>query len=97
MEYLAFPETKTINDDNTYHTTGIASGKDGMLWIATYSGVFGYDGKSFTTLNETATSLRREPSNTYLQSRKIALGIFGLATEIQELGNLMERLLQTIL
>ncbi len=68
LEYLAFPETKTTNFDNIYHTTGIASGNDGALWFATYSGVFGYDGKSFTILNDETIGLGEGTGQLHVRS-----------------------------
>lgn len=38
-------------------TTGIARGKGGRLWFATYSAVFGYDGKSFTSIDDKSLGL----------------------------------------
>lgn len=32
--------------------TGISSGKNNMLWMANYNGVIGYDGASFTYIND---------------------------------------------
>lgn len=34
--------------------TGISKGNSGMLWLASYSGVMGFDGKSFTYITERA-------------------------------------------
>jgi len=52
LTYLAFPSPKVINPNNTYHITDMAKGKNDMLWIATYAGVFGYNGKEFTIIND---------------------------------------------
>ncbi len=52
LQYLAFPETNKWNEDKVFHTTGIALGKEGGLWFATYSGVFGYDGTTVTLFDD---------------------------------------------
>ena len=38
-------------------TTGIAKGKSGRLWFATYNAVFGYDGESFTIIDDNSLGL----------------------------------------
>lgn len=51
---LAFPSF-TEEYDGFKHNgtiTGISKGKDGMLWIASYGGVFGFDGSTFHMMNE---------------------------------------------
>jgi len=50
--YLEFPKPKVINPDNTYQVTDIAEGKNDRLWIATYAGVFGYNGNQFTLIKD---------------------------------------------
>ncbi len=57
LSYLALPNPKVINPDNVYFVTGIADGKNDMLWIATYAGVFGYDGSEFTIINDETLGL----------------------------------------
>lgn len=53
ITYLTFPKTKhLINLDHNYQTTGVANGKSNRIWIATYAGVFGFDNKKFTILND---------------------------------------------
>lgn len=51
LNYLAFPVNDN-NPDNPHLATDFARGKHNKIWIATYAGVFGYDGDSFTILNE---------------------------------------------
>ncbi|NOT35805.1 MAG: diguanylate cyclase [Saprospiraceae bacterium] len=52
LQYLAFPKPKTVNPNNRYAVTDIAKGKNDFLWIATYAGVFGYNGDQFTIIND---------------------------------------------
>lgn len=68
LNYLAFPKSKIINPDNTYHTTSLAKGKNNMLWIATYSGVFGYNGNQFTIINDETLGLEKETGELHIRS-----------------------------
>ena len=52
LNFLAFPNPKVVNPDNFYGVTGIAKGKDNMIWFGTYAGVFGYDGGDFMVIND---------------------------------------------
>ncbi len=54
LELLEFP---ILDQDHesfsiTGTVTGICEGKNNMLWMANYGGVIGYDGESFTFINE---------------------------------------------
>jgi len=49
--YLAYP-APSDRARRVSQTTGIARGKSGRLWFATYNAVFGYDGRSFTIIND---------------------------------------------
>lgn len=51
ISFLTFPLPKVRGDDREYKCTGVARGKDGRIWFATYGSVIGYDGKSFTFMN----------------------------------------------
>ena len=51
LKFLAFPLPEVRGTDWEYKCTGIARGKDGRIWFATYGSVIGYDGKSFTFMN----------------------------------------------
>ena len=51
LTFLTFPLPKVRGKDWEYKCTGIARGKDGRLWFATYGSVIGYDGRSFTFMN----------------------------------------------
>lgn len=55
--FLAYPVPADSGRGFRFATTGIARGKGGRLWFATYSAVFGYDGKSFTTIDDKSLGL----------------------------------------
>ncbi|MEO0337994.1 MAG: two-component regulator propeller domain-containing protein [Bacteroidota bacterium] len=57
LDYLAFPKPKVINPNNLYAVTSLSKGKDNMLWIGTYAGVFGYNGRDFTIINDETLGL----------------------------------------
>lgn len=56
--FLAYPVPADSGRGFSFATTGIARGKGGRLWFATYSAVFGYDGKSFTTIDDKSLGLK---------------------------------------
>jgi ligand-binding sensor domain-containing protein len=55
--YLAYPAPADSARGSAHATTGIAMGKSGRLWFATYTAVFGYDGKSFTIIDNKSLGL----------------------------------------
>lgn len=55
--YLAYPVAADRARVSAYATTGIAKGKSGRLWFATYTAVFGYDGESFTIIDDKSLGL----------------------------------------
>lgn len=56
--YLTYPLLPADRARVEAHaTTGIAKGKDGRLWFATYSAVIGYDGESFTFIDNESLGL----------------------------------------
>lgn len=57
LNYLAFPTPKVINPYNIYSVTSFSRGKNNMLWIGTYAGVFGYNGSDFTIINDETLGL----------------------------------------
>jgi len=59
LNFLAFP-THNNNPNNPDIVTDIARGRNNKIWIATYAGVFGYDGDSFTILNEENLNITKE-------------------------------------
>ncbi|MFK8103679.1 MAG: two-component regulator propeller domain-containing protein [Saprospiraceae bacterium] len=69
LTYLIYPAVTVLNKDNIYNFTGFAKGKDARIWIATYAGVFGYDGKNFTIINDESLDLTYETG--YLHVRSI--------------------------
>lgn len=52
LEYLAFPLPPGFEAGNPHLVTDIVKGRDGSVWFGTYPGVFGYDGLSFTVIND---------------------------------------------
>lgn len=55
--FLAYPVLVDPSRQSAYATTGMARGKGGRLWFATYAAVFGYDGESFTTIDDNRLGL----------------------------------------
>lgn len=66
--YLTFPNPKIINPDNIYSVTDISKGKNDMLWIATFAGVFGYNGENFTIINDETLKLKKETGYLHIRS-----------------------------
>jgi ligand-binding sensor domain-containing protein len=58
--YLTYPVPDDRAPVSTYATTGVAKGKSGRLWFATYNAVFGYDGKSFTIIDNKSLGLNED-------------------------------------
>ncbi len=54
VRYLSFPASPPTAGGQSRATTGIAAGKSGKTWIATYSAVFGYDRSGLTTIDDEA-------------------------------------------
>lgn len=67
LRYQAFPIEVIPKQRGNYSVTGIDQSKDGRVWIATYSVVIGYDGKSFTIIDD--TSLGHTEDTGYLHAR----------------------------
>lgn len=57
FHYLAYPRIPDGATLTSYATTCIAKGRSGRVWFATYTAVFGYDGKSFTILDDDTLGL----------------------------------------
>lgn len=68
LNYLAFPTPKVINPYNIYSVTSLSKGKNNMLWIGTYAGVFGYDGRGFTIINDETLGLNVETEPLHIRS-----------------------------
>lgn len=67
--YLAYPVPEDRGRVGGYGTTGIARGRGGRLWFATFDAVFGYDGQSFTVIND--ESLGHDESTGRLHVRSV--------------------------
>lgn len=69
IHYLAFPSHKVINPyDNLFAVTGLSEGKNNMHWFGTYAGVFGYNGKDFTIINDETLGLDRNIKPLHIRS-----------------------------
>ncbi|MBX7052774.1 MAG: diguanylate cyclase [Flavobacteriales bacterium] len=68
LSYLAFPDPKVINPNNLYGVTSISKGKNNMIWLGTYAGVFGYDGKEFKVINDETLGLDIEVEPLHIRS-----------------------------
>jgi ligand-binding sensor domain-containing protein len=58
MNYLIFPKPQSKNSDRSYGVTGMSKGQDGRLWIATYSALFSYDGKTVNVFDAEKLNLK---------------------------------------
>lgn len=53
FQYLDFPPHKKLNtSENLFAVTDITQGKNNMIWFGTYAGIFGYNGRDFTIIND---------------------------------------------
>lgn len=52
VHYLNFPMQTNGTSGNIFAVTGISEGKENRVWFSTYAGVFGYDGRDFTYIND---------------------------------------------
>ncbi|MBL7707273.1 MAG: hypothetical protein JNM21_17135 [Taibaiella sp.] len=68
LNYLAFPKPKVINPNNLYAVTSIAKGLNNMVWLGTYAGVFGYNGKEFKIINDETIGLDVEVAPLHIRS-----------------------------
>ena len=58
MNYLIFPKPKYQDNNNAYGVTDISKDIDGKIWIATYAGLFNYDGKMVTIFDYEKLNLK---------------------------------------
>ncbi len=58
LKYLPMPIPNNGNINDSYGVTGISKDKDGKVWIATYSALFNFNGKSITILNRSELGLK---------------------------------------
>jgi len=68
LNFLAFPKPKVINPNTKYGVTGISKGINNMIWFGTYAGVFGYNGKEFTIINDETLGLDTEVAPLHVRS-----------------------------
>lgn len=69
LEFLVFPPHKVFNSsDNLFAVTDISKGKNNFIWLATYAGVFGYDGKNFTIINDETLGYDRMNAPLHIRS-----------------------------
>jgi streptogramin lyase len=66
--YLAYPVRADRDRLIAYATTGIARGRSGRIWFATYTTVFGYDGQSFTTIDDESIGLNESTGWLHVRS-----------------------------
>lgn len=69
LGYLAFPPHPVLNPyNNMFAVTSRSEGKANRIWFGTYAGVFGYDGKSFTTISDKTLGFNREETSLHIRS-----------------------------
>lgn len=66
--YLAYPLPEDPSKLGAYATTCIASGKGGNVWFATYGAVIGYDGESFTIIDDQSLGLTEDTGWLHVRS-----------------------------
>jgi hypothetical protein len=57
FNYLTYPVRADRDRTGAYATTGMAKGRGGRRWFATYAAVIGYDGTSFTVIDDESLGL----------------------------------------
>jgi ligand-binding sensor domain-containing protein len=67
FNYLTYPLPADRAEVGAYATTGIAKGKGGRLWFATYTAVIGYDGKSFTIIDDKSLGLNENTGRLHVR------------------------------
>jgi len=68
LSYLALPLPHGADEENPYLVTGIVKGRDGTVWFGTYPGVFGYDGQSFTVINDETVGIESGTERFHVRS-----------------------------
>ncbi len=100
LSYLAFPLPDEVDEENPYLVTGIVKGRDGKVWFGTYAGVFGYDGKSFTVIDDETEGIKSGSERLHVRSifedsrGKLWIGNNGLGVLLydgQAVSNFTER------
>lgn len=68
LSYLALPLPQGVEEENPYLVTGIVKGRDGTVWFGTYPGVFGYDGRSYTVINDETAGIESGMERLHVRS-----------------------------
>ncbi len=69
LYYLDLPPQQVLDPhDNLFAVTAISSGKQNKIWFATYAGVFGYNGKDFTTITDETLGYNRKVQALHIRS-----------------------------
>ncbi len=69
LSYLVFPIELQQEEYNSYSvSTPFVRGKNGMVWFGTYSAVIGYDGTSFTVIDNKTLGLNEEKGYLHIRS-----------------------------
>ncbi len=69
MNYLEFPPHKVLNpNNNLFAATCLSKGKNNRIWIGTYAGVFGYNGKDFKIINDETLGYDRKIEALHIRS-----------------------------
>ena len=68
LSYLALPVQENDRSFNVYGVTGFSKGNSGILWIATYAAVIGYDGKSFEIIDDKFLGVTKESESLHVRS-----------------------------
>ena len=69
LSYHIFPLTPKENENNIYSvSTPFIKGKNGMLWFGTYGAVIGYNGTSFTVIDDKSLGLTEETGYLHIRS-----------------------------
>jgi len=69
LHYLDLPPQKILNpNDNLFAVTDISHGKNNMVWFSTYAGVFGYNGRDFTIMNDETLGYDRKVEPLHIRS-----------------------------
>ncbi|SNY49530.1 Two component regulator propeller [Arsukibacterium tuosuense] len=68
LSYLTFPLPPGVDEQNPYLVTSIAKGQNNKVWFGTYPAVFGYDGQSFTIINNKSVGAGSAGEPMYVRS-----------------------------
>lgn len=68
LNYLALPIPGDSDPNDSYFVTDISEGKNNIIWIATYPGIFKYDGNQFTLINEKTLGYTQETERLHIRS-----------------------------